>query len=217
MEVISVAAADSARSWKNWSTKWKALTIIASTSVSFTQGFGPLSLAPMFPIYIKEFNSNLTDVVKFTGVAILVLGFSNFIWWVLSSPRWSFKRTDMQRVKGPSQHGLRKTTGLHFLTAHLLRFFYLAGSGNHVWQLHGGLRAEWNWCRPCRDYPASRHCRHFLLARPGLLEHFILGILYGLSHGCTHHFRGHGLSRWMAGMNTSPKFCYIARTDSECL
>lgn len=69
----------------NWSTKWKSMTIIASTFVSFTQGFGPLSLAPMFPIYIKEFNSNLTDVVKFTGVAILVLGFSNFIWVPLST------------------------------------------------------------------------------------------------------------------------------------
>lgn len=36
--------------------------------------------APMFGDYIEEFHSNLTDVVQFTGVAILVLGFSNFIW-----------------------------------------------------------------------------------------------------------------------------------------
>lgn len=42
---------------------------------------GPLSLAPMFPQLIKSFHSNLTDVVQFTGVAILVLGFSNFIWY----------------------------------------------------------------------------------------------------------------------------------------
>ena len=48
----------------NWSPMWKALTIAASTSVSFTQGFGPLALAPMFPYYIRDFNSNLTDVVK---------------------------------------------------------------------------------------------------------------------------------------------------------
>ena len=34
----------------------------------------------MFPDYIKDFNSNLEDVVQFTGIAILVLGFSNFIW-----------------------------------------------------------------------------------------------------------------------------------------
>ena len=68
----------------NWSTKWKTLAIIASTGVSFTQGFGPLALAPMFPYYIKDFDSNLTDVIKFTGVAILVLGFSNFIWYAVS-------------------------------------------------------------------------------------------------------------------------------------
>ncbi|TAQ90917.1 hypothetical protein B7494_g814 [Chlorociboria aeruginascens] len=36
-------------------------------------------LAPMFEYYVVAFNSNLTDVVQFTGIAILVLGFSNFI------------------------------------------------------------------------------------------------------------------------------------------
>jgi hypothetical protein len=66
--------------------------------VSFSQGMGPLALvristlefslflilivfqAPMFGDYIVAFDSNLTSVVQFTGVAILVLGFSNFIW-----------------------------------------------------------------------------------------------------------------------------------------
>jgi hypothetical protein len=38
--------------------------------------------APMFGDYIQAFNSDLTNVVQFTGVAILVLGFSNFIWYV---------------------------------------------------------------------------------------------------------------------------------------
>lgn len=46
---------------------------------------GPLSLAPMFPQLEKSFHSNLTDVVQFTGIAILVLGFSNFIWVPLST------------------------------------------------------------------------------------------------------------------------------------
>lgn len=36
--------------------------------------------APMFGDYIQAFDSNLADVVQFTGIAILVLGFSNFIW-----------------------------------------------------------------------------------------------------------------------------------------
>jgi hypothetical protein len=55
-----------------------------STAVSFAQGFGPLALAPMFPQLIEAFDSNLTDVVQFTGVCILVLGFSNFLWYVYS-------------------------------------------------------------------------------------------------------------------------------------
>lgn len=53
----------------------------ATTLVTFTQGMAPLSLAPMFGDYIEAFDSNLTDVVQFTGVAILVLGFSNFFWY----------------------------------------------------------------------------------------------------------------------------------------
>lgn len=44
---------------------------------------GPLALAPMFPQLIEAFDSNLNDVIQFTGVAILVLGFSNFIWYAL--------------------------------------------------------------------------------------------------------------------------------------
>ncbi|CZR53299.1 related to HOL1, putative substrate-H+ antiporter [Phialocephala subalpina] len=64
----------------NWSPMWKASAMICATLVSFSQGFGPLALAPMFGDYIEEFHSNLTDVIQFTGVAILVLGFSNFIW-----------------------------------------------------------------------------------------------------------------------------------------
>lgn len=43
-------------------------------------GIGPLALAPMFGDFIQEFNSDLAAVVQFTGVCILVLGFSNFFW-----------------------------------------------------------------------------------------------------------------------------------------
>lgn len=51
-----------------------------STATSFSQGFGPLALAPMFPQLMQAFNSDLASVVQFTGVCILVLGFSNFFW-----------------------------------------------------------------------------------------------------------------------------------------
>lgn len=54
-----------------------------ATAVSFAQGMGPLALAPMFPQLIEAFHSELGPVVQFTGVCILVLGFSNFLWYIL--------------------------------------------------------------------------------------------------------------------------------------
>lgn len=54
---------------------------------------GPLSIAPMIPNLIEAFDSNLNDVIQFTGVAILVLGFSNFIWYVMFS-RYTFLDLD---------------------------------------------------------------------------------------------------------------------------
>lgn len=51
-----------------------------STAVSFAQGIGPLALAPMFPQLMEAFEHSLADTIQFTGVCILALGFSNFIW-----------------------------------------------------------------------------------------------------------------------------------------
>jgi len=64
----------------NWSPLWKGLAIFCATALSFSLNLGPLALAPMFESYVKEWDRSLADVVQFTGVAILVLGFSNFIW-----------------------------------------------------------------------------------------------------------------------------------------
>ncbi|PGG99815.1 hypothetical protein GX51_06106 [Blastomyces parvus] len=64
----------------NWSPFWKTCTMFLATAVTFTQAFGPLALAPMFPQLIHDFDTDLAGVVKFTGVCILVLGFSNFFW-----------------------------------------------------------------------------------------------------------------------------------------
>ncbi|KAI1496328.1 major facilitator superfamily domain-containing protein [Biscogniauxia marginata] len=68
----------------NWSPMWKTITMICATVLSFSLNLGPLALAPMFGDYIKEWDRSLADVVQFTGVAILVLGFSNFIWVPIS-------------------------------------------------------------------------------------------------------------------------------------
>jgi MFS family permease len=69
----------------NWSPWWKFSAIFWATWVSFAQAMGPLALAPMFPALIKKYDSNLADVVQFTGVSILVLGFSNFLWVPLAT------------------------------------------------------------------------------------------------------------------------------------
>jgi hypothetical protein len=63
---------------------WKTFALSAALMSSFTQGFGPLALAPMFGYYVQDFNHSLVDVIQFTGVAILVLGFSNLFWFVYS-------------------------------------------------------------------------------------------------------------------------------------
>lgn len=64
----------------NWNNYWKASAMFCATASSFTQGLGPLSIAPMIPQLIEAFHSDLASVLQFTGIVILVLGFSNFIW-----------------------------------------------------------------------------------------------------------------------------------------
>jgi hypothetical protein len=64
----------------NWSLSWKLACITSASMVTFTQGFGPLALSPMFPALMKAFDTDLAGAVKFTGLCILVLGFSNFVW-----------------------------------------------------------------------------------------------------------------------------------------
>ncbi|KAK4860787.1 hypothetical protein LT330_004518 [Penicillium expansum] len=64
----------------NWSPFWKMSVMAITTATSFSQGLGPLALAPMFPQLMESFDSDLAGVVQFTGICILVLGFSNFFW-----------------------------------------------------------------------------------------------------------------------------------------
>lgn len=64
----------------NWNALWKVAAISTAAVVTFSQGFGPLALAPMFPYLMESFDCSLEDAVQFTGVCILVLGFSNFFW-----------------------------------------------------------------------------------------------------------------------------------------
>ncbi|MCJ1284625.1 hypothetical protein MMC26_003959 [Xylographa opegraphella] len=83
--VLVPQPSDSKHDPLNWSRFWKYSAIACSTMVSFAQGFGPLALAPIFPQLIEKYNTDLAGAIQFTGVAILVLGFSNFIWVPLST------------------------------------------------------------------------------------------------------------------------------------
>lgn len=69
----------------NWSMTWKLITIFCGSLLSFSLNLGPLANAPLFESYIMEWDITLADAVDFTGVAILVLGFSNFIWVPIST------------------------------------------------------------------------------------------------------------------------------------
>lgn len=59
---------------------------------AFAQTFGPLAIAPIFPVLIEEFHTDLTGVAQFTGITILVLGFSNFIWYETIGHKYSLRR-----------------------------------------------------------------------------------------------------------------------------
>ncbi|KAF2130324.1 serine/threonine kinase 16 [Dothidotthia symphoricarpi CBS 119687] len=69
----------------NWSIMWKLACITSAAMATFSQGFGPLALGPMFPALMEAFDCSLADAVQLTGVCILVLGFSNFIWVPIST------------------------------------------------------------------------------------------------------------------------------------
>jgi hypothetical protein len=89
--------------------------------------------APMFGDYIEAFHHDLTDVVQFTGVAILVLGFSNFIWYALS-----FRKFDAPTIiitclpKGTYPNLFWQTASPHSLDDYLLRQQYLEGEGKQL-------------------------------------------------------------------------------------
>ncbi|KAJ9617883.1 hypothetical protein H2204_013352 [Knufia peltigerae] len=62
----------------NWSPAWKR-TILANTAAyMFLGNFTSLSISPMTPVLMAEFNVNITKVALLTGVCILALGYANF-------------------------------------------------------------------------------------------------------------------------------------------
>lgn len=95
----------------NWTTWWKAACITSAAMVTFAQGFGPLALAPMFPALMETFHCDLAGAVQFTGVCILVLGFSNFLWCVVAS-RGEYRWTHSADALAGSQSALLSAVDL---------------------------------------------------------------------------------------------------------
>ncbi|OIW24795.1 MFS general substrate transporter [Coniochaeta ligniaria NRRL 30616] len=69
----------------NWTKAWKLSALLAVSTMSFTQGFAPLAVSPTFGYLMKDYHRSLADVIQFTSVTILVLGFSNFFWVPIST------------------------------------------------------------------------------------------------------------------------------------
>lgn len=86
----------------------------------------------MFGDYIQAFHHDLTDVVQFTGVAILVLGFSNFIWYALCSIIYTTKLFLTCFVQGTDSDMFWQTPSSHSLDDYLLRQQYLESEGQHL-------------------------------------------------------------------------------------
>lgn len=87
--------------------------------MSFAQGMGPLALAPMFPYLIEAFDSDLASVVQFTGVCILVLGFSNFFWYCSLVSHYLSSITHRPDLKGSNSRHLWKKANIDLLYPHL--------------------------------------------------------------------------------------------------
>ncbi|KAB8202665.1 major facilitator superfamily domain-containing protein [Aspergillus parasiticus] len=63
----------------NWAPAWKYLVIVAQFLYVFVAVESSLSMAPMFPLLVKEWDLNETQLSLLTGGCILGLGYANFL------------------------------------------------------------------------------------------------------------------------------------------
>lgn len=115
----------------NWNRFWKMNAMTIATATSFSQSLSPLALAPMFPQMMESFDSDLASVVQFTGVCILVLGFSNFFWYAVPFALRA-QATNRRDMQDPHPNVLRPSPGADLLDAHLPCQQHLASTGHFV-------------------------------------------------------------------------------------
>ncbi|KAH7214363.1 major facilitator superfamily domain-containing protein [Fusarium oxysporum] len=62
----------------NWSMFWKTLVIVNQGIFVIASVIPALSIAPLTPVFMQQWEKSLTDVALLTGVTVLLLGYCNF-------------------------------------------------------------------------------------------------------------------------------------------
>ncbi|EHK23172.1 uncharacterized protein TRIVIDRAFT_149439 [Trichoderma virens Gv29-8] len=63
----------------NWSTLWKTLVIVNQGIFVIASVIPTMSIAPLTPIFMQQWQKSLADVALLTGVTVILLGYCNFI------------------------------------------------------------------------------------------------------------------------------------------
>ncbi|KAH6673419.1 major facilitator superfamily domain-containing protein [Halenospora varia] len=63
----------------NWSKLWKTITALNQGIFVILSVVTNLSIAPLTPIYMAEWNKSLSQVALLTGACVIALGYANFI------------------------------------------------------------------------------------------------------------------------------------------
>ncbi|KAJ5640050.1 uncharacterized protein N7484_007912 [Penicillium longicatenatum] len=63
----------------NWSTRWKYACLTNMLFLMFLGNFSTLSISPLTPVLMEQFDTTESKVAALTGACILALGYANFI------------------------------------------------------------------------------------------------------------------------------------------
>ncbi|KAH7274708.1 major facilitator superfamily domain-containing protein [Fusarium solani] len=63
----------------NWSTLWKTMVIANQGIFVIASVIPTMSIAPLTPIFMQQWEKSLADVALLTGVTVILLGYCNFI------------------------------------------------------------------------------------------------------------------------------------------
>lgn len=114
------------------------------------QAVGSLAIAPMFPDLVRDFDSNLADVIDFNGITILVLGFSNFLWYSAVAIMINLSVVPDVFIQGTVEHIVWPTTCPDCFDHRMPSQLRLASTRSELLKFLRRLHPEWHWSRPYR-------------------------------------------------------------------